>query len=155
MNAFHSRFNLMHALLVRNLAWHLGKEGYIRGSDDLAVCTPYAAQSKLIRQLLDGEEVRGPVQVGTVHSFQGDERNAVVLELPEGHGGAKMLGQFLQGVPPRQVGARLINVAVSRAKNHLIVLANLTYLDRLLPSSALLREVRYRMQSEGRVISGF
>src|SRR5208283_4763804 len=24
VNAFHSRFNLMHALLVRNLAWHLG-----------------------------------------------------------------------------------------------------------------------------------
>jgi hypothetical protein len=65
-----------------------------------------------------------------------------------------MLGQFLQGVPPRQVGARLINVAVSRAKNYLIVLANLTHLDRLLPSSALLRDVLYRMQREGHVISG-
>ena len=58
----------------------------------------------------------------------------------------RMLGQFLQGVPPKQVGARLINVAVSRAKNHLIVLANLTYLDRLLPSASLLRGILYDMQ---------
>jgi superfamily I DNA and/or RNA helicase len=29
----------------------------------------------------------------------------------------------------RRPDARLINVAVSRAKNHLIVLANLTYLE--------------------------
>ena len=65
-----------------------------------------------------------------------------------------MLGQFLQGVPPQQVGARLINVAVSRAKFHLIVLANLTYLDRLLPSASLLRGILYDMQQKGRVIRG-
>ena len=65
-----------------------------------------------------------------------------------------MLGQFLQGVPPKDVGARLINVAVSRAKNHLIVIANLTYLDRLLPSASLLRGILYDMQRLGRVIPG-
>ncbi len=154
VNAFFSRFNLMHALLVRNLAWHFQRQGYIRGSDDLAVCTPYAAQSRLIRKMIEGEGLEKLIQVGTVHSFQGDERNTIVFELPEGYGGARMLGQFLQGVPPRHVGARLINVAVSRAKNHLIVLANLTYLDRLLPSYSLLRGILYDMQRKGRVIQG-
>ncbi len=153
MNAFFSRFNLMHALLARNLAWHFHCQGYIKSESDLAICTPYTAQSKLIRKLLDGEGL-GLVQVGTVHSFQGDERNAIVLELPEGHGGGRMLGQFLQGVPPKHVGARLINVAVSRAENHLIVLANLTYLDRLLPSASLLRGILCDMQRRGRVIPG-
>jgi hypothetical protein len=154
VNAFFSRFNLMHALLARNIAWHFHRQGYIQSETDLAICTPYAAQSKLIRKLLDGEGLGRLVQVGTVHSFQGDERNAIVLELPEGHGGGRMLGQFLQGVPPKQTGARLINVAVSRAKNHLIVLANLTYLDRLLPSSSLLRGILYDMQRGGRVVAG-
>jgi len=65
-----------------------------------------------------------------------------------------MLGQFLQGVPPRQIGARLINVAISRAQNHLIILANLTYLDRLLPSASLLRGILYNMQGQGSVIPG-
>ncbi len=154
VNAFRSRFNLMHALLVRNLAWHFGQQGYIEKKEDLAVCTPYAAQAKLIGKLLDNEKLGDLVQVGTVHSFQGDERSAVVLELPEGHGGAWMVGQFLQGVPPKQVGARLMNVAVSRAQNHLVVLANVTHLDRLLPSSALLRSILYDMQQRGRVIRG-
>jgi len=154
VNAFFSRFNLMHALLVRNLAWHFHRRGYVQSDDDLAICTPYAAQSKIIRKLLDGEGLGRLVQVCTVHSFQGDERNVIVLELPEGYGGARMLGQFLQGVPPKHVGARLINVAVSRTKSHLIVLANLTYLDRLLPSASLLRGILYDMQQKGHVIPG-
>jgi AAA domain len=120
----------------------------------LGVCTPYAAQARLIRHLLDGENLGTLVQVGTVHSFQGDERETLLLELPEGYGGARMLGQFLQGVPPKQIGARLINVAVSRAKSHLIVLANLTYLDRLLPSASPLRSILYDMQTNGCVVSG-
>jgi hypothetical protein len=153
VNAYFSRFNLMHALLVRNLAWHLRREGYIQDKGDLAICTPYAAQAKLIRKLLEHEDL-GDVPVGTVHSFQGDERDAVVLEFPEGYGGARMVGQFLQGIPPKDVGARLINVAISRAKNHLIVLANLTYLDPLLPSSALLRGILHSMQQNGRVVRG-
>jgi hypothetical protein len=154
VNAFYSRFNLMHALLVRNLAWHFRQRGYVREREDLAVCTPYAAQAKLIRRLIDNEEGGAVIQVGTVHTFQGDERKTLVLELPEGHGGARTIGQFLQGVPPKDVGARLINVAVSRAENHLIVLANLTHLDRLLPSLALLRSILYDMQQKGRVVCG-
>ena len=154
VNAFYSRFNLMHALLVRNLAWHFHKQGYIRNNTDLGICTPYAAQSKLVRKLLDDVGLKDLVPVGTVHSFQGDERNTILLEIPEGHGGSRMLGHFVQGVSPDQVGARLINVAVSRAENHLIILANLTYLDRLLPSSSLLRSILYEMQQKGRVIAG-
>ncbi|MGC2079648.1 MAG: AAA domain-containing protein, partial [Xanthobacteraceae bacterium] len=154
VNAFYSRFNLVHALLARNLAWHFRKQGYVQRSADLGICTPYAAQARLISKLLDGENLGTFVQVGTVHSFQGDERETIVLELPEGYGGARMLGQFLQGVPPKQIGARLINVAVSRAKSHLIVLANLTYLDRLLPSASLLRGILYDMQTNGCVVSG-
>ena len=154
VSAFKSRFNLMHALLARNLAWHFSREGFIQSNRDLAICTPYAAQSRLISKLIDGENLRTFVQVGTVHSFQGDQRNAILLEIPESYGGAKMLGQFVQGIPPRQVGARLINVAVSRAQNHLIVLANLTYLDRLLPSWSFLRGILYDMQNNGRVIAG-
>jgi ssDNA-binding Zn-finger/Zn-ribbon topoisomerase 1 len=144
----------MHALLVRNFAWHLHREGRIQTNKSLAICTPYAAQSRLIGKLLEGERLGALIQVGTVHRFQGDERDAVLLDLPEGYGGARMIGQFLQGVPPKHVGARLMNVAVSRAKHHLIVLANLTYLDRLLPSTSLLRGILFDMQEKGGVVSG-
>lgn len=154
VNAFFSRYNLMHSLLVRNLAWHFDNAGYVAEGGDIGICTPYAAQAKLIRKLLDAEKAGDRVQAGTVHRFQGDERNAIILEIPESHGGERRLGQFVQGVPPSDIGARLMNVALSRAKNHLIVLANLTYLDQNLPGESLLRDVLHRMQKLGTVIRG-
>lgn len=154
VNAFRSRFNLMHALLVRNLVWHFRQRGYVQEGGDLAVCTPYTAQAKLIRKLLDKDDPTGNVQVGVVHSLQGDERKTIVLELPEGHGGGWKIGRFLQGVIETDTGSRLMNVAVSRAQNHFIVLANLTHLDRYLPSHALLRNILCKMQQNGRVVCG-
>jgi hypothetical protein len=153
-NAFFSRFNLLNALLVRNVALHFAKWGAVKEHEDLGICTPYAAQAKIIGKLLEGENLRDKVQVGTVHSYQGDERSTMVLDIPESHGSAWNLGQFVQGVPPEHIGARLINVAISRAKHRLIVLANLTYLDRKLPSTSLLRSVLFDMQQGGHVICG-
>ena len=150
-NAFFSRFNLMHALLVRNVAFHFAKHGGIKDQKSLGICTPYAAQAKIIGKLLEGEE--RAVQVGTVHSYQGDERDTILLDIPESHGGA-YLGQFVQGDRPEHVGARLINVAISRAKHRIILLANLTHLDRKLPSTSLLRRVLYHMQQNGHVVHG-
>ena len=153
-NAFFSRFNLLHALLARNLVWHFQQEGVIRTNLDLGICTPYAAQARLIQKLLEGDGLDESVHAGTVHRLQGDERRIVLLEIPESPGGFWALGQFVQGVPPTHVGARLINVAVSRAQEHLVVLANLTYLDRRLPSFSLLRSILHDMEQHGRVVPG-
>lgn len=152
-DAFFSRFNLMHALLVRNIAWHCRERDFIAGAESLGVCTPYAAQAKLTKALLDDDGL-AVVDVGTVHRFQGGQREAIILEIPESHGGPRTLGQFVQGIPPASTGARLINVGLSRAKNHAIVIANLTYLDRYLPGSSLLRDILCKIQKEGRVVPG-
>jgi len=144
-----SRFSPMHALLVRNLADHLTRSGFARGNTDLAVCTPYAAQARLIGSLLR-EASLGHVKVGTVHSFQGDQRNAVIIDFPDSHGSD--IGYFLKGVRADETSSRLLNVAASRAENHLIVLANLQQLDARLPSDSLLRGILCDMQSGGRVL---
>lgn len=151
VNAFGSRFNLMHSLLVRNLAWYLNG---VEKCPEIGVCTPYAAESRLIAKLLKSEGLDATVHVGTVHRYQGDEKDMMILDIPEGHGGGWGLGQFVQGVPPDHVGARLLNVAVSRAKRNLVIIANVTYLDKRLPSHALLREFLWKMQKVGRTISG-
>lgn len=153
-NAFLSRFNLMHALLARNLAHHFDMTGSLTSKTCLGICTPYAAQAKIVQKLIAGDRANNLVLVGTVHSYQGDERDTMLIDIPESHGGAWALGQFVQGLAPDHVGARLINVAVSRAKYRLIVLANLTYLDAKLPSSSLLRSILYDMQEKGTVIKG-
>ena len=77
----------------------------------------------------------------------------MLLEIPES-GGHRALGQFVQGVPPDHTGARLISVAVSRAQEHFVVLANLTHLDNRLPSRSLLRGILHKMEQQGRVVPG-
>ena len=144
-----SRFNLTHALLVRSLCFHLVKSGYAHTPAALGVCTPYTAQARLIDRLLQEQSLTA-IQVGSVHTFQGDERNAIILDFPDSQG-AKA-GHFLQGISPEENSSRLINVAISRARHHLIVIANLHHLDRTLPSQAILRGVLHDLQNEGRVV---
>ncbi|WP_018139200.1 MULTISPECIES: AAA domain-containing protein [unclassified Thioalkalivibrio] len=146
-----SRFNMMHALAARNLCRYLKREGFIEGTTDLGICTPYAAQAKLFRKILSGEGLGDSIAAGTVHRYQGDEKNMMLLDLVDSVGDPNA-GIFLQATAMADAGAKLFNVAVSRAENHLVVLANLTYLDEKLPCDAYLREILYEMQRKGRVI---
>ncbi len=148
-----SRFNKLHALLVRNFVWHLRQNGVIETNGDLGICTPYSAQARLIQKLLKEHSLDSLVHCGTVHRFQGDERRIVLLEIPESNA-HRNLGQFVRGMPPNHIGARLINVAVSRAQEHFVVLANLTHLDKRLPARALLRSILLNMKQQGRVVPG-
>ena len=152
-NVFKSRFNLLNALLIRNLVGHLASNGFLDSSSALGVCTPYAAQAKLLQKLIEdmGQQAERAT-AGTVHRYQGDEKRMMILDIPESIGPSWGIGLFVQGIPPEHVGARLVNVAVSRAQEHLIVFANLTYLDMRLPSTALLRGILHTMQERGRVV---
>ena len=152
-NASFSRLNKLHALLVSNFVRHLRLNGVVETNHDLGICTPYAAQARHIQKLLKENSPDNLVHCGTVHRFQGDERRIVLLEIPES-GGRRAIGQFVQGVPPDHVGARLISVAVSRAQEHFVVLANLTHLDKRLPSNSLLRSILHKIEQQGRVVPG-
>ncbi|MGO8975702.1 MAG: AAA domain-containing protein, partial [Steroidobacteraceae bacterium] len=147
-----SRYNLVHALVVRNLALKLQESGHVTDGAGVGICTPYTAQAKLIRRLLDDEGLAGAVEAGTVHRYQGDEKTTIILDIPESVGGGHFIGRFLQGDHPDDDGAKLFNVAISRAREHLVAVANVTYLDDRLPGGAFLRDVIFQMQSRGQVI---
>ena len=79
------------------------------GAGDLALCTPYAAQAKLIRKLIDKEglsELAGSKLVPFT-LFKVTSGRAFVLERP---GRDVPCGRFrsvlAEGVPPADVGAR-------------------------------------------------
>lgn len=151
-NLFGSRFNLLSALLVRNLAIYLRETGFVKRTSDLGICTPYAAQAKILQGLMGDHGLADFVSAGTVHRYQGDQKRMIVLDIPDSIGGNFGIGLFTQGLPPDHAGARLINVAVSRAQEHLVIFANLTYLEDRLPSTALLRHILFEMQEEGRIV---
>lgn len=154
-NAFDSRLNVMHALAVRNLVLHLRDHGRLeddKGKKRVGICSPYSAQPKLIADVLRSHGLTGnDVRVATVHSFQGDERDLLLIDLVDSVG-ERNAGIFLQANRLDDSGAKLLNVALSRAKEGVVIFANLTFLDRKLPHDALLRRVLFEIQRIGEVI---
>jgi hypothetical protein len=152
-DAFNSRLNLMHALAIRNLMFHLHEHGCVydsEGKGAVGVCTPYSAQAKLIQTILKAHGFE-KVRASTAHGFQGDERKVLVLDLVDSVG-ERNAGYFLQATQLRDSGAKLFNVALSRAKEAIVVFANLTFLDQKLPGDSILRGLLYDMQRTGGII---
>lgn len=73
------------------------------------------------------------VTASTVHRFQGDEKQ-------------------IQADRMDDEGPKLLNVAISRTQEYLVVLANLAYLDAKLPSHAMLRSYLHEMQRRGTIV---
>jgi ssDNA-binding Zn-finger/Zn-ribbon topoisomerase 1 len=155
-----SRYNLMNALAIRNLVRHFRESGFLVGSavesgndgdryseGRLGVCTPFAAQRDVLKKLVEGSDV----VVGTVHRYQGDQKSAMIIDIPDSLG-ERYVSLFAQAGDSDDAGAKLFNVAVSRAKHHIIFIANLSYLDSKLPADAFLRELLYKASNNGRVV---
>ena len=140
----YSRYNVFHALLVRNIVLHLAEVGYLPGADTVndavGAVSPYGAQSRLIQALLEDRlGARAAGIAATVHRFQGNEKKAMLLDLTDSYG-AK-LGRFLAATDIKEDGARLLNVAVSRAKHHVVLIANFDYLRAKAPDGAIVRSL--------------
>ena len=127
-----SRYNLLHALLIRNVVRHLGEEGYLPSdgpNDALGIVAPYSAQARLIQALIS--ELPGVTHSGvaaTVHRFQGNEKNTMIIDLVDSLG--VRVGHFLKATALEDDGARLLNVALSRARYRTILVGNFTYLQK-------------------------
>jgi very-short-patch-repair endonuclease len=95
----------------------------------IAIITPYRGQVRLIRRWLHEEmkidsRLKG-IEVGTVHSFQGGEADAVIFDVVDG---SPRLGP---GILLRDdAGMRLVNVAITRARGKLVIIADKQWLQR-------------------------
>jgi len=99
------------------------------------ILSPYRAQVRLIKRKLGNDDAR--ITVGTIHRQQGAEREVVILDLVNG-ASAFSNGEIRM----------MVNVAMSRAKRQLIVIASKAELKSpvLRPLAALLKpSVRKKM----------
>jgi len=132
-----SRFNPVHAVLVAAVLNAL-PEGVA------GVVTPYAAHERLVAALLTdrfGPHARG--WVSTVHRFQGNEQDVVVVDLADAYGASP--GPASRATSRDDPQARLLNVAVSRARDQLVVLGDASFLAARSPrgtAAHLLRLLR-------------
>lgn len=82
---------------------------------DVGIVTPFKAQATLLKQHWNGDN---RVRVGTVHTFQGGERDAMVFSLVVGKG---MRSQTISWVSGQ---LNLWNVAITRARSHLVLVGD-------------------------------
>ena len=90
----------------------------------IGVITPFANQKDFINEMLQKHE-HGDVACGTVHAFQGDEKDVILFSLALTDKTGKATYEWLKN------NKELINVATSRAKEQLIVLSSNKELKRL------------------------
>lgn len=115
--------------------------------------TPYRAQNSLIHKLIaDKESVDRKfksVIPASVHRFQGREDELIIFDLVEG--------------PMRQIrwlagefdtdATRLINVAITRARAKIVLIANLKYLKEKLKNESILKQILEYVEKNHPVIN--
>ena len=149
-----SRYNLMHALVIRNLCRFLLSKNYYINTDKgenecrIGICTPYSAQAKVLKNVIS---VIDQPRIGTVHTFQGDEKEMMIFDIPDSYGEPRA-GVFFDCEQVKEDGAKLLNVAFTRAKDHLVIAANLAYLDKKLPPQSILRYYLSEICRSGKVV---
>ncbi|WP_431897556.1 caspase, EACC1-associated type [Nonomuraea sp. bgisy101] len=91
---------------------------HIRNDISVGVVTPFSAQSELLKHHLAGDD---RVRAGTAHTFQGGERDVIVLSLVAGESTSPNTVMWLN----RQLN--LWNVAITRARAHLVVIGDRSF----------------------------
>ena len=123
-----SRYNVAHAQLIAALA----DVAWSEESGDVGIIAPYRVQAKLL------STIRQSAQTSTVHRFQGGERDTILLDTTVAGGGS--IGQWFAAQRSEEDGARLLNVAISRARERLVVVADMNRLLRDAPASGPVRQ---------------
>ncbi len=90
----------------------------------VGIITPFANQREQIHRMLTAQEHIN-ASCGTVHAFQGDEKDVVIFSLALTEQTQQATYDWLKN------NKELINVATSRAKQQLILLSNSRQLERL------------------------
>jgi len=96
--------------LIINIVNQFKKEYGNRITNDIAVITPFAEQSKLIKDKLP------EIECGTVHKFQGQQSKIIIFSPAE----SSQFGPLFLG----DIGKTLLNVAVSRAQEKFIIIGS-------------------------------
>lgn len=138
----YSRYNIFHALLVRNLVTFLADKGYLPPTshqERLGIVSPYAAQARLISALIEDRLHHPASFAATVHRFQGNEKDTMIVDLTDSP--VLRLGKFLSATHCMEDGARLLNVALSRARCHVILVANFAYLNEACESEMITHQL--------------
>ncbi len=134
-----SRYNEYHAeidlLLAQQVLASIRESK--RYAEYIGIVTPYTAQRDLLKERIQGMDLEIFCRIGTVHTFQSLEFHVVIFDLVESPG--LSIAPFLRGGWGSE-SMRLLNVAVTRARDKLLIVANMRHIRRE-PSSYMLPQM--------------
>jgi superfamily I DNA and/or RNA helicase len=134
-----SRINVTTADLCVDLA----RRAVRAGATSVAIITPYVDQGRAIRARLkerDGDQKEArQIECSTVHRFQGQERDVVILDTVDAE--PMKPGVLLSERGTHSMAHNLINVAISRARGKLIIVADVGYFERRAAGSVVTKMV--------------
>ena len=142
-----SRANAVHVEAVVRFLQLAADQGY----SDVGVVAPYRVQSKRIWKLARkrlGRAAPDDLEVSTIHRFQGREKRLVVFDTVDAPPGRSW---FLNEGKNRDF-PRLLNVALSRTRDMLVMVGTPDGLAETLPEDALLNRVLARVERDGVVV---
>jgi len=144
---FNSKSNMTHALIARNIMRSFAE---VPNSGNIGFCAPFRAQIKLMKKISEEEAYKENVSIGTIHTFQGDEKTTVIFDSVESLG--EDWNIFIPHGQQSPSKSSTLTVAVSRAQQKLIFIANLRYLDTKIPAQGYFRHILHKAQETGNVI---
>ena len=121
------------------------------GASDVAVVAPYRMQVRELRRRVRsrlGRLAPAGLEVATIHRFQGREKRVVVFDTVDAPPDRSW---FLDERRNRDF-PRMLNVALSRSRDLLVVVGTVDGLRRTLPETALLNRVVERLCRDGLVV---
>ena len=143
----YSRYNEQSARICIDLAVRAIRAGL----ESVAIITPYAAQSRLIRRELSRYQAEAAqIECATVHRFQGNERDMVIVDTVDTAPFSP--GVLLASTAPTTSADNLINVSISRARGKLILVSDVGYFRRQAPKSAVTVMLNQAL-TEGQAVS--
>jgi superfamily I DNA and/or RNA helicase len=150
-----SRFNLYHATVIQNVVDKWVEDDI--SPDKIGVITPYRLQAEFIRDIL-GEKYQ-KIGIGTVHSFQGIEKEFIIFDYVEAPPG-KNIGVLVNDQHMRYEGVnlidrdavRLLTVACSRPKEKLVIVADKMHMLENLPPISKAFQLLSEITNNGWVI---
>lgn len=149
--------NIVHSLLVKALVDKLVADGWTFASTSeksFGIMAPFAKQRFVIKTLVEQIGIPGYESgISTVHSFQGNERDLMILDLTKVSSEEDpTLGRFLGNVDPLSKQNAIWNVGFSRARQHVLIVADLPTLER--NSGAVISKLVKHMINNGKIIDG-
>lgn len=111
-----SRVSNNECLAIKNIVQYLKQNG----KNEFSILTPYTRQVKLLGNYMPDE--RNNLKIMTVHKSQGQEWDVVILSVVDTYD-----KWFVDSQNKMSKGLNLVNTAVSRAKQMLIIVCDETY----------------------------